>query len=908
MAAVDLLETILNEPRPLSPPQRDAVLCEDRHVRVIAGAGAGKTETLTRRIVKLLLVDGVEPRHIIAFTFTEKAAQSMKSRIYERLRLLGGDEIGARLGEMYVGTIHAFCFRFLHDHCNYGAYDALDENQEMAFLLRFGWGMNLLGGKNYAERCELFLQSLNVAYAEMIPDDVLDRRAHVFSRSKRQYEEILTSHRRLTFNRMIALAIQHIQEKPDLVSHVKHLIVDEYQDINKAQERLIQQLGAEGSIFVVGDPRQTIYQFRGSNAQCFENFAQIYPDTITISIAQNRRSVPSIVHLANHFADHFEREHYTHLEAVRTEGGGVYLGEFGSDVTEAEWIADQIQEYVRSGRCNYGDIGILFRSVNTSGPVFIDIFRDRHIPFIVGGKVGLFRRSEVHAVGKLVAWVARDGFFQRSKFDWKNQIRGDDLIESGLTDWRDAAPEIALADDILQKLHGWKDAVQTRGYPHITAMYHDLLTILGFQQLDPNNTEHAVIMANLGRFGTLLTDFETANRLGGRALNWDGDMNSLCWFMNTYAMGAYEEHSGDDVRGVNAVQLMTIHQSKGLEWPLVFLPSVVAGRFPSQMTGRPKEWMIPRELFDVARYEGDLESERKLMYVGLTRARDVLVVSAFTSMNGRRKGQSEFIRDTLDVEGMERITERERLPLHTLVLQGDPDEIQSFSAGELLQYGKCPFLYRMNRLWGYQPGLTEYLGYGKALHFCMRVAAEQMKEGYSPISAVANAVDKQFYLPFAEEGRHHKLKETAKRKLIQFAREREDDMHRIREVETRVEYPLHRATVVGKIDVILHDEGGIEIRDYKSSDVVTSQEEVTMQLQLYANGLTRLGETVTRGSVAYLEDATIAHVEIAEGTIREAERVAEQRIDGIMQGRFQPCPGNACGHCDYGTICRYCGG
>lgn len=160
---------------------------------------------------------------------------------------------------------------------------------------------------------------------------------------------------------------------------------------------------------------------------------------------------------------------------------------------------------------------------------------------------------------------------------------------------------------------------------------------------------------------------------------------------------------------------------------------------------------------------------------------------------------------------------------------------------------ECPFLYRINRLWGYQPGLTEYLGYGKALHHCMRVAAEQMKEGYSPISAVANAVDKQFYLPFAEEGRHHKLlKETAKRKLIQFAREREDDMLRIKRWR-RIEYPLQRATVVGKIDVILHDEGGIEIRDYKSSDVVTSQEEVTMQLQLYANGLTRLGETVTRG-------------------------------------------------------------
>lgn len=134
MNQLPIIERILSEPRPLSNSQREAVLNENRHIRVIAGAGAGKTETLTRRIVKLLLIDGVDPKEIVAFTFTEKAAQSMKSRIYERLRLFGGDAICARLGDMYVGTIHAFCFRLLHDYFNYGAFDALDENQEMAFF------------------------------------------------------------------------------------------------------------------------------------------------------------------------------------------------------------------------------------------------------------------------------------------------------------------------------------------------------------------------------------------------------------------------------------------------------------------------------------------------------------------------------------------------------------------------------------------------------------------------------------------------------------------------------------------------------------------------------------------------------------------------------------------------------
>jgi len=904
MNQVPIIERILSEPRPLSNSQREAVLNENRHIRVIAGAGAGKTETLTRRIVKLLLIDGVDPKEIVAFTFTEKAAQSMKSRIYERLRLFGGDAICARLGDMYVGTIHAFCFRLLHDYFNYGAFDALDENQEMAFLLRFGWELRLQGGRNYSENCELFMQSLNVVYAEMISDEVLSRRAASFYRAKRRYEEFLDSHRRLTFNRMIALAVKHLQDRPQVLEHVRHLIVDEYQDINRAQEHLIQLIGRSGSIFIVGDPRQTIYRFRGSDACCFDEFSRIFPDSVTISITENRRSIPSIVTLANDFADHFEGENYDHLEAIRTGDGGTYIGEMSSDIAEAEWVANQIENYVRNGHCSYRDIGILFRSVNTSGPKFIDVFRRRGIPFIVGGKVGLFRRSEVRAVGKLIAWLARDGFFQDNKFS-RDSIRGDDLLNSAILDWNDAVPEVHLPEDIRNRLQEWKRSVLNGTYPHFTSVYQELLTHLGFQQLDPENREHAVIMANLGRFGNLLTDYETANRLGGRSIHWEADLIGLCWFMNTYAIGAYEEHSGDDIRGIDAVQLMTIHQAKGLEWPLVFLPSVVSGRFPSSRAGKQKKWLIPRDLFDVQRYEGGIEDEKKLMYVGLTRARDVLVVSYFKTLNGRKKGMSSFLQNDLATNMMTPVVDRDMLPLHNLILQGDPDEIQSYSAGELILYGRCPYMYRLNQIWGFQPGLSDYLGYGKALHFCMRVAAERIKEGYSPISAVASVVDAHFFLPFADSGRHQKVKDIAKKKLIQFAREYEEDLRRIREVETRIEYPMQRATVVGKIDVILHDGEGVEIRDYKSSDVVTTQDEVAMQLRLYARGLTLLGESVSRGSVAYLEDATVAPVPIGNEELQEVERIVERHIEGISRGIFPACPGGACERCDYGTICRW---
>ena len=187
----------------------------------------------------------------------------------------------------------------------------------------------------------------------------------------------------------------------------------------------------------------------------------------------------------------------------------------------------------------------------------------------------------------------------------------------------------------------------------------------------------------------------------------------------------------------------------------------------------------------------------------------------------------------------------------------------------------------------------------------MRIAAEQMKHGASPISAVANAVDRDFHLPFADDGRLRSFRDTAKKKLIKFAKDHKDDMLRIREVETRVEYPMHRATVVGKIDVILHDGEGVEIRDYKTSDRVTTQDEASMQIRIYARGLTMLGDTVTRGSIAYLEDASIADVSVNKQDLVSAEVNAGVHIDGIKQRKFQPCPSDSCGQCNYGNICRW---
>ena len=631
-----LVEKILTTPKRLSGDQRKAVLSESRYNRIIAGAGAGKTETLTRRIVYLLAVKEVPPASIVAFTFTEKAAQSMKSRVYQRVGEICGEKATANLGEMYIGTIHAYAKRVLEDHFRFGNYNVLDDNQEIAFLLRHGWEMGLnVPGSSYSNCVRDFLRTVNMAWDELLDEKTLNKRAPEFFRKLKHYEDLLKEQRLLTFGRIIYEAVLKLRQAPDTLSKVKYLLVDEYQDINRSQAELIEYVGKNGSIFVVGDPRQSIYQWRGSDERFFSSFSEKFPDTLQVSINENRRSGKRIVWNANKFASSFERGHYDAMEPTRSEEGFVGIASNETAEKEASWIVKQIQALMKDNEgLKFSDFGILTRSVSTSAGPLIDLLKEKRIPYIVGGKVGLFKRDEAQAVGQIFAWFSDEGFWTIDAHNWCEKITGDDLLESALQCW-DAAHTHSHPREARQKLLKIKEDLNSddSSYNNFTKIYYDVLTALGFCNLNHDDRNDAAVMANLGRFNNLLTDFESANRFGGHSPRWAKDLKDLCWFMSTYAISAYEEQPSDDIRGVDAIQVMTVHQAKGLEWPTVFLFATVVRRFPSSMVGREQDWCgVPRDMFDVTRYESDKDDERRLFYVAITRAKDALIVSHFSKL------------------------------------------------------------------------------------------------------------------------------------------------------------------------------------------------------------------------------------------------------------------------------------
>jgi len=907
-----LIEKILSTPKRLSEDQRKAVLSESRYNRIIAGAGAGKTETLTRRIAYLLAVKDVPPAAIVAFTFTEKAAQSMKSRVYQRVGEISGEKATVNLGEMYIGTIHAFAKRVLEDHFRFGNYTVLDDNQEIAFLMRHGWGMGLhLDGGSYSNNCRDFLRTVSMAWDELLDEKELNKRAPEFFRRMKKYEDLLKQHRLLTFGRIIYEAVLKLRQAPDTLSNVKYLLVDEYQDINRAQAELIEFVGRNADVFVVGDPRQSIYQWRGSDERFFSSFAEKFPDTQQISINENRRSGKRIVRNANKFSSTFERGHYEAMDPTRSEDGFVSVAANETPEKEALWIVDQIQALMKGNEgLKFSDFGILTRSVSTSAGPLIDVLKDRRIPYIVGGKVGLFKRDEAQAVGRIFAWFSDEGFWTQDPYKWGEKITGVDLLISALVYWNTATGHTppGNTEQRLREIKADLNSAKST-YSNFTKIYYDVVVALGFESLDYTDRNDAAVMANLGRFNNLLTDFESANRMGGHSPHWAKDLKDLCWFMSTYAITAYEEQPSDDIRGVDAVQVMTVHQAKGLEWPTVFLFATVTRRFPSSMVGHVQNWGgIPRDMFDVARYESDKDDERRLFYVAITRAKDALIVSHFLKIT-RDCSRSEFI-EGMDLAYTVPLNNGELAPPIDLHSGTATDEIQSFTASEIITYGVCPHMYLLRDLWGYQPQLNPAIGYGNGMHYCLKRAGELVKEGYSPVSAVATSVEEDFHMPFVGGSVLENFKNSVKKRLVAFTQKYGDDLKRIEEVEYRLEFPLHEAgvtsaTIMGKVDVILRNEGELEVRDYKSSEEARTLEEVSTQIRLYTTGLKTMGRPVSSGSVAYLDDADVKSVDVSEECLTEAKQNAQKVVERITKRKFKATPGAPCKRCDQNQICRW---
>lgn len=897
-----------------------AVRHRGSHVQIIAAAGSGKTEVVAQRVADLL-AEGQPPEGIVAFTFTERAAEELGNRIARRVQQRLGSSALDRLASLYVGTIHGYCFRLLQQRIpRYQTYDVLDDNQLTAFLAREARTLELkdldpAGKDRLFASIGAFLKAVDVVENELIDPSSLPEPLRSVMLA---YYDRLDRYRLLTYGQQVVRVVREL-ERPELTEEIhdtlRHLIVDEYQDVNPAQERLIQLLSGGGAdLCVVGDDHQAIYQWRGSDVSHIVEFDKRYPNVRTFHITTNRRSRPGIIDVANGFSASIPGGINKTMLATRASDGTlpeVVLWKAPSEADETGWIAGMIDQLAQSGT-PYRDIAVLVRT-RAAYKRLMEAFATFEIPVQPGGRSGLFDQPEARVLGRTVAWLT--GLDWSDTYGPRRPIADDQLL--------DEYEQVYALDRrrrarLWRHLEEWKEHVPSeRRVANLVGELYELLDVLGVRSWDLADPIQLNRLGTLARFSSLLADYEAVRRRARPDPDAPGEQvggqDRGTWYYRNlglhiinYAQDAYEGFDGEDGYALDAVDLTTVHRAKGLEWPVVFVPSLTAGRFPSSKTGRSQAWLIPRDRFPAARYEGNDADERRLFYVAMTRARDWLSISRHERVTKNAAGSSPYYQELAHLE----VPPEEVTIPHVDRRSDIEDDPITITYSELASFLACGMAFRLRNLVGFQPRLAPELGYGKAVHHVMRVVAEATRErGAVPtplqIEAILNG---SFFLPTANKAAHRQLRDAARTLVTSYAAEHEEDLHRVWETERPFELHLDGVIVVGRADVILDEEGGVPstlaIVDYKTS-THGDTEDHDLQLQVYADAGRREGLDVRGAYVHDLKAARRDPVAVDAAAVAMAEQTVTAAATRIRARVYEPNPGAGCRRCEVRTICRH---
>ncbi|MFG2049624.1 ATP-dependent helicase [Micromonospora sp. NPDC048935] len=895
----------------------EAVRHRGSHLQIIASAGAGKTEVVSQRVVDLL-ADGVAPEAIAAFTFTARAAEELKNRIVQRVEGRLGNAALDRLNGLFVGTIHAFCFRLLQQRVpRYETYDVLDDNQLTAFLSREANRLELRqldpGNRLYAS-IAAFLKAVDVVENELLDTDPLPDPVKSVLHN---YYETLDRYRLLTYGQQVVRAVREL-ERPafaaDIHATLRHLIVDEYQDVNPAQERLIELLtGPQVELCVVGDDQQAIYQWRGSDVSNIVTFPQRYPDVATFEITANRRSRPQIIGVANRFAEtipeRIDKQMLPKRPSADSPQSEVVVWTAETETEEAGWIVSYILDLVDDG-VPLRDIAVLVRS-RAAYPRLVEQFATFGIPVQPGGRSGLFDQPEAGVLGRTFVWLADTEW--RGTFGTGQPVTDADLFDEYERVFNLSGPE---RRQLVRFLREWRAAVRrTNRTANLVGELYELFLELRVRSWDLTDEMAINRLGTLARFTSLLADYESVRRRArpdpDAPTEQVGGQDRGIWYYRNlalhivnYAQGAYEGFDGEADFALDAVDLTTVHRAKGLEWPVVFVPSMTASRFPSSRTGQPQSWLVPRDQFDAVRYEGSDADERRLFYVAMTRARDWLSVSRHERVTTRRVARSPYHQEIGQVE-----VKPENVAFPPIESSGHGgEEPISMTYSQLAAFMDCGQAFRLRDLIGFQPRLATELGYGKAVHHVMRAVAEATKaNGRVPnagqIDEILNA---SFFLPTANKAAHRQLRDAARRLVLAYATQHEADLYRVWETERPFELHLDGVIIAGRADVILDKEGGITnalaIVDYKTS-TSAGEADHALQLQVYADAARREGLDVRAAYVHDLKASARLPVLVDPKAVQRAEAAVTEAAARVKARDYKPNPGPRCRRCEVRTIC-----
>lgn len=606
----------------LNDKQKEAVFHTEGPLLILAGAGSGKTRVLTHRIAYLMEEKQVKPWNILAITFTNKAAGEMRERV-DKL-------VGEAAGSVWVSTFHSACVRILRRNIgwigfdtNFAIYDAEDQKTLMKNVCK----QLQVDTKLYKERT--LLSVISAAKDELVdPQEFAlqaqgNFRQETIARVYAEYQRQLKSSNALDFDDLIMKTVELFQANSDILDEYqerfRYIMVDEYQDTNTAQFKLVSLLAAKyRNLCVVGDDDQSIYKFRGANIQNILGFEKTFPDATVIKLEQNYRSTQNILNAANSVISHNERRKEKKLWTANGEGDKVRVRNFMTAFDEAEIIAGEIAAKVRKGEAQYGDFAILYRT-NAQSRMFEEKFLLANIPYKIIGGVNFYARKEIKDLLAYLKTIdnARDDVAVRRILNVPKRGIGATTISrvqeyavANQISFYEALSEISRIPGggrATAKIESFVTLIRTlrtqEDYFGVQELLQEVIDRTGYvKELEAEDTEES------------RARIENIDELINKAASYEesAEEPSLEGFLSEVALVA-DIDSMDD--GTGRVIMMTLHSAKGLEFPQVYLTGMEDGLFPSYMS-------VDSEDPDA------LEEERRLCYVGITRAMQKLTLTS----------------------------------------------------------------------------------------------------------------------------------------------------------------------------------------------------------------------------------------------------------------------------------------
>ncbi len=618
----------------LNPQQKEAVCHTEGPLLILAGAGSGKTRVLTHRIAYLIEEKGVNPWNIMAITFTNKAAEEMRERV-DQIVGFGSESI-------WVTTFHSTCVRILRRYIDRLGFDnrfTIYDTDDQKAVIKDICKRLQIDTKIYKER-SLLAQISHVKDQMVTPEEFeLNHRGDFQKRTiievYKEYQAQLRKNNALDFDDLIMKTVELFRNNPDVLDsyqeRFRYIMVDEYQDTNLAQFQFVSLLASKyQNLCVVGDDDQSIYKFRGANIENILGFERVFADTKVIRLEQNYRSTQNILDAANEvIRNNTERKSKT-LWTENEEGDKIHLRQFLSGFEEAEYVVGDIEKKRREGRCRYRDCAVLYRT-NAQSRLFEEKFLMANIPYKLVGGVNFYARKEIKDLLSYLKTVdnARDDLAVRRIINIPKRGIGaatlakvQDYANENNISFYDALKEVDKIPKIgrtAAKIEPFVTLIQTlrSEVPSFTIqeLMNDIIERTGYvQDLILEDTEES--RNRIENIDELITKIATYEE--------DHVHPTLSGFLEEIALIADIDTVEPDQ---DHVLLMTLHSAKGLEFPQVYLTGMEDEIFPSYMTITSDD-------------PGDLEEERRLCYVGITRAmKDLTLTCAQQRMI---RGQTQY--------------------------------------------------------------------------------------------------------------------------------------------------------------------------------------------------------------------------------------------------------------------------